>query len=321
MFSLPRLAEIEAAAALIDAHVPPSPVYCWPLLNARAGAELWVKHDNHTAIGSFKLRGALAYVARLRERDPAAGGVVAASRGNFGQAVAYAANKYGLGAAVVVPRGNSPEKNRAIRGLGAELIESGDDFQAALEHSAALAAGRGWHPVPSFHRDLVLGNAGSALAFLRAAPSLDAVCVPIGLGSGICALLAARAALGVRTEVIGVVADRAPAMALSFAAQALVRHPAATRIADGLACSTPDPEAFALIRQGAAGIVRVGEDEIEAAMRAYFADTHNVAEGAAAAALAAVLQQRDRVAGRRIGVVCTGGNVDAAVFARVLGAG
>jgi len=318
MSTLPPRAEIEATAPFINAIVPPTPQYSWPLLNARTGCELWVKHENHTALGSFKMRGLLLYLARLVERSPGLRGVIAATRGNHGQAVAFAARRHGLTATIVVPHGNSVEKNRAMRALGAELIEHGDDFQAALEHSRALAAARGLHPVPSFHADLVLANAVSALAFLQHAPALDHVYVPIGLGSGICAMLAARDALGLATKIVGVVPENAPGIALSFSARELRTHPATTRIADGLACSTPNPDALAAILRGVERMVAVSDDEVEAGMRAYFSDTHNVAEGAAGAGLAAVLRERASVAGQRIGVVFTGGNVDAAVFARVL---
>lgn len=319
--ALPARAEIEALAPAITAVVPTTPHYSWPLLNERTGCELWVKHENHTALGSFKMRGALAYLARLHEREPACPGVIAATRGNHGQAVAFAARRHGLRATLVVPRGNSREKNRAMRALGAELIEHGDDFQSALDHSRQLAAERGLHAIPSFHHDLVAGNAVSALAFMQAAPALDAVYVPIGLGSGICAMLAARDALRLPTRIIGVVADRAPGMALSFEARKAVSHAVSPTIADGLACSTPHPEAFAHVLRGAERVVRVTDEEIESAMRAYFSDTHNAAEGAAAAGLAGVLRERDAVAGQRIGVVCTGGNVDTAVFAHVLAGG
>ena len=317
--ALPSRAEIEALTPAINAVVPPTPQYSWPLLNERAGCELWVKHENHSAVGSFKIRGAVAYMARLREREPGCHGVIAATRGNHGQAVAFAGRRLGLRVVIVVPHGNSAEKNRAMRALGAELIEHGADFQAALEHSQQLAASRQLHAVPSFHRDLVAGNAVSTLNFLNAAPPLDAVYVPIGLGSGICAMLAAREALQRPTRIIGVAADRAPAIALSFAAQRLTSHVVSTRIADGLACSMPNPEALEHILHGVDRIVQVSDDEIESAMRAYFSDTHNVAEGAAGAGLAAVLRDREQVAGKRVGVVFTGGNVDATVFTRVLG--
>jgi threonine dehydratase len=320
MTPLPTLAEIESMAATVNAVVPPTPQFTWPLLNERAGCELWVKHDNHTAIGSFKIRGAVSYVTRLLIREPALPGFVAATRGNFGQAVAFAARLHGAAATIVVPHGNSTEKNRAMRALGAELIEHGDDFQAALEHSEKLAAERGLHWVPSFHSDLVLGNTVSALDFLRHAPPLDCVYVPIGLGSGICAMMAVRDALRLPTQIIGVASERAPAVALSFAARRSIAHAASTRIADGMACSTPNPEALGHIFRGTERMVCVSDDETEAGIRAYFSDTHNVAEGAAGAALAAVMKDCALNAGRRVGVVLTGGNIDAAIFARVLAA-
>lgn len=319
MPTLPTLAEIEAIRTSLEAVVPPTPVYSWPLLNLRTGAALWVKHENHTAIGSFKLRGAVCYFQRLVASGAKFGGVIAATRGNFGQAVAFAARQAGVPATIVVPLGNNPEKNRAMRALGAELIEHGADFQAALVHGEQLARERNLHWVPSFHRDLVLGNAVASVDFLRQAPPLDAVYVPIGLGSGICAVAAARDALGLPTRVVGVASEHAPAIALSFERNAIVTHPATTRIADGMACSTPNPDAFTWIRQSVDRVVRVTDDEVESAMRAYFVDTHNVVEGAAAAALAAVVRERPHCAGKRIGVVCTGGNVDAATFTRVLG--
>jgi threonine dehydratase len=321
MRPLATITEIDSIGVEVDAVVPQTPQFSWPLLNARSGCELWVKHENHTANGSFKIRGAVNYVNRLLEREPSIVGVIAATRGNYGQAVAFAARRRGLSVTIVVPHGNSVEKNKAMRAQGVELIEHGDDFQAALVHTEKLAAARGLHWVPAYHRDLALGNAVSMARFLRSAPPLDCVYIPIGMGSGICALMAARDALGLTTRVIGVAAERAPAIALSFRSKALVTHAADTRVADGMACSTPSGEALALILAGAERIVRVSDDEIEAAMRAYFSDTHNVAEGAAGAALAAVLKDRGSVAGRRVGVVFTGGNVDADAFSRILAAG
>jgi threonine dehydratase len=318
MPNLATLAEIESIAEGINAVVPPTPQFSWPLLNARVGCGLWVKHENHTAIGSFKIRGALNYINQLVDRAPQTRGVVAASRGNFGQAVAFAASRHGLSATIVVPHQNSAEKNRAMRGLGAELIEHGEDFQSALVRSEELARERGLHWVPSFHRDLAWGNAVSMLDFLRNTPPLDWVYIPIGLGSGVCALMSARAALGLPTGIVGVASEQAPAIALSFEHRCLTQFPASTRIADGLACSKPDGEALGAILQGVRRVVRVTDDETEGAMRAYFSDTHNVAEGAAGAALAAILRERREVAGKRIGVVFSGGNVDATTFARVL---
>ncbi len=334
MIPLPTLDEIESAAPLVRAVVPPTPQISWPLLNARAGCEVWLKHENHTPLGAFKVRGGLTYFDALVRREPGLRGVIAATRGNHGQSVAFAARRAGLSVTIVVPHGNSAEKNAAMRALGGELIEHGDDFQAALEHAQYLAATLGLHLVPSFHPDLVRGIAVSALDFLENTPPLDTVYVPIGLGSGICAMLAARDALDLPTRIVGVVSAHdvqeaavfgmcvvsahAPAVALSFAARHAVTHPVSTRIADGLACSTTNPGALEHILHGVERIVRVTDDEVEAAMRVVFTDTHNVAEGAAAAAVAAVLQERAALAGRRIGLVLTGGNVDTSAFARVL---
>jgi threonine dehydratase len=321
MRPLPGLSEIESIEAEMCSVVPPTPQIFWPLLSARAGCELWVKHENHTAIGSFKIRGALNYVHQLMAREPRVPGVIAATRGNFGQAVAFAAARRGIPATIVVPRGNSAEKNRAMRALGADLLEHGEDFQAALVRSRELAAERHLHWVPSFHRDLVWGIAVSALDFLKRAPALDLVYAPIGMGSGVCALIAARDALRLPTRIVGVTSLEAPAIALSYDAGRVVAAAASTRIADGMACSEPDGEALEHILRGAERIVRVSDDQTEAAMRAYFSDTHNAAEGAAGAALAAVLGEGAAVRGKRVGVVFTGGNVDSGTFARVLAAG
>jgi threonine dehydratase len=288
-------------------------------MNARAGAEIWVKHENHSPVGAFKLRGALVYMDWLDRTQPEVKTVIAATRGNHGQAVAFAAARRGLNTSIVVPFGNSREKNRAMRALGADLIEYGDDFQAAFEFAERLAAERGYHRVPSFHELLVHGTGTYALEFLREVPALETVYVPIGLGSSICGMLAARAALGLNPRVVGVVAEKSPSYALSFQAKKLVRHPAETLLGDGLACSVPDPGALAWILEGVDRVVQVSEEEIAAAMAVFFRDTHNVAEGAGAAALAGALKERSLIAGKRIGVVLTGGNVDSDVFARVLG--
>lgn len=317
---LPGIAEIETAARGIAAHCPPTPQYAWPLLAARAGCEVWVKHENHTPIGAFKIRGGLHYLARLRAEGRQPAGLISATRGNHGQSLALAGRLHGLPVTIVVPHGNSREKNASMRALGAELIEAGDDFDAARLHAVALAAARELEMVPSFHRDLVCGVATYALEFLRAAPPLDTVYVAIGMGSGICGLIVARDGLGLATEIVGVVADGAPAYALSFAAGEVVSTAQAQTIADGVACRVPSAEALALITRGAARIVTVGEAAIVQAMRAYYTDTHNLAEGAGAVALAALLQERERQVGRRVGLVLSGGNVDAAVFASVLAA-
>ena len=313
-------AALEDAAALVHKVVAPTAQHCWPLLSARAGAEVWVKHENHTATGAFKLRGGLVYVDGLRRREPGVTGVIAATRGNHGQSVAFAARRAGLRAVIVVPHGNSREKNAAMAALGAELVEHGHDFQAAYEHAQALAAERRLHPFPSFDDALVQGVASYSLEFLSAVPDLDIVYVPIGLGSGICGVIAARDALGRKTEVVGVVAENAPAYSLSFKAKKPVSTNSADTMADGMACRVPVADAVERINRGAARIVEVSEREIEAAMRHYFTDTHNVAEGAGAAPLAAALKERARIAGKKIGLVLSGGNVDRDVFARVIAA-
>lgn len=312
------LSDLDAAAAVVYGAIEPTPQRRWPLLDARCGTAVWVKHENQTPIGAFKVRGALVYFDDLLRRDPSVKGVVAATRGNHGQAVAFAARRYGIPAAAVVPHGNSRSKNRAMVALGAELIEQGHDFQASLEAAAGIAAARGWHPFPSFHRGLAFGAATYSLELLRATPELDSLYVPIGLGSGICGAIAVRDALGHRARIVGVVSSAAPAYARSLERGAVVSHAVSTRIADGMACRTPVAEALDAIRAGTERIVEVTDDEIEEAMRAVFCDTHNVVEGAGAAGLAAVLKDRDRLRGREIGTVFSGANVDPDVFGRVL---
>lgn len=312
------LANIEAAAALVYRSLPPTPQYCWPLLSARAGTEVWVKHENHTPIGAFKVRGGLVYIDDLARRTPRPSGVITATRGNHGQSVAYAARAAGLRCIVVVPEGNSVEKNRAMEAFGAELIVHGHDFNAAYDHAQSRAEAEGLHILPSYHPLLIAGVATYSLEFLRAVPDLDAVYVPIGLGSGISGMIAARDALGLRTEVIGVVAAGAPTYARSFAARRPVATNAAETMADGLAVRIPNPEAVDLICRGASRVVAVDDDQIRDAMRVYFADTHNVVEGAGAAPLAAFLHERDQMAGRKVGLILSGGNVDTAVYRDVL---
>ena len=315
---LPALAELEAAAAVVHAVMPPTPQYCWPLLCRRAGAEVWVKHENHTPIGAFKVRGGLVYMQALRREQPDVAGVIAATRGNHGQSVAFAAARAGLAAVIIVPHGNSVEKNEAMGALGAELIEHGHDFQAAYEYAMELAAERRLHALRSFHPWLVAGVGSYALELFRAVADIDTVYVPIGLGSGICGTIAARDALGVKTKVVGVVAENAAAYALSFAKKAAVSTNSADTIADGMACRVPDESALAAIFKGADRIVRVSEGAIKAAMRHYFTDTHNVVEGAGAGSLAALLEERERMAGKRVALILSGGNIDRPLYAGVL---
>jgi threonine dehydratase len=313
------LNDLETAAQVVYKAMSATPQQRWPLLDTRCGTAVWVKHENQTPVGAFKVRGGLVYFDHLRSTDPGVPGVVAATRGNHGQSVAFAARRYSIPAAVVVPHGNSTGKNRAMRALGAELIEQGHDFQSALEAAAAIAADRGWHMVPSFDPLLVRGVASYALELFRAVPHLDTLYVPIGLGSGICGAIAARDALGLRTTIVGAVSSAAPAYARSLELGRAVSHDTTTRIADGMACRTPVPEALSLIQSGAERLVEVTDDEIEDAMRALFEDTHNVVEGAGAAALAAVIKDRHRVQGRTVAIVLSGGNVDMEPFGRILG--
>ena len=315
------LNEIEAAAALVHAAMPPTAQYAWPLLSRRTGCETWVKHENHTPTGAFKVRGGLVYMDGLKRRSPRTSGAVSATRGNHGQSIALAAARNGIAATIVVPLGNSVEKNAAMRAFGAELVEAGHDFDAAKDAAMKLAGERGLAMVPSFHRDLVAGVASYALELFRTAPPLDTVYVPIGLGSGICGTIAVRDALGLGTKIVGVVSTEAPAYALSFAAGNVVATNSADTMADGMAVRGPDAEALTIILKGAERIVQVSDAEIGAAMRAYYEDTHQLTEGAGAAALAALLQDRDRFAGKRVGLVLSGGNIDRPVYLRILAGG
>ena len=311
------LGELEAAADLVHTHMPPTPQYVWPLLCQRTGAEVWVKHENHTPTGAFKVRGGLVYMDALRQSGAAPAGVVTATRGNHGQSIARAAAAAGFASTILVPRGNSVEKNAAMRAFGAELIEFGRDFDEARDEAHRLARERNLHFVPSFDPALVKGVATYALELFRAA-ELDAVLVPIGMGSGICGVIAARDLMGLKTDVIGVVAQNAPCIALSFDAGRPVPTNSASTFADGMACRVPDAQALAVIMQGAAGIVQVSEDEIAEAMRLYYATTHNLVEGAGAAPLAALMREMPRHAGRRVGLIASGGTIDAHAFAAVL---
>jgi threonine dehydratase len=308
------LNQLEQAHAIVTAAMPPTPAHAWPLLAQRLGARVVVKHENHTPIGAFKVRGGLTYLERLKREQPDTPGIISATRGNHGQSLAFAANRHGVPAVIYVPRGNSVEKNRAMRAFGAKLVEYGDDFQAAREEAYREAERAGLHIVPAFHRDLVLGVATYALELFRAAPDLDLLYVPIGQGSGICGCILARDLLGLRCEIVGVQSTEAPAYALSFASGTLVKTNSSDTLADGMATRVPDEDALAIIRKGASRIVQVSDDEIAAAIRALWADTHNLAEGAGAAALAAALQEKHRIQGRRVGLVLSGGNIDLDLF-------
>jgi len=311
MFTLPAL---EAALALVHQSFAGTPQFAWPLLAARSGAEIWVKHENHTPTGAFKLRGGLIYMERLKRERPAVRGVVSATRGNHGQSLAWAGRRYGVPVTIVIPQGNSTEKNAAMRGFGAHLVEHGTDFEAARAEAERIAATQGLEFAPSFAPDLVTGVATWALELFRAAPPLDALYVPIGLGSGICGAIRTRDLLGLKTEIVGVQSAGADCYARSIAAGRRVVLDRADTLADGVAVRMPDETALDIVRQGVARIVTVSDAEVAEAIRAYWTDTHNLAEGAGAAPLAALLAERGRIGGRRVGVVLTGGNIDLALF-------
>ncbi|MGJ4943427.1 threonine dehydratase [Bradyrhizobium sp. HKCCYLS1011] len=308
------LAELEGAHAIVSAAVPPTPAHAWPLLAQRLGTHVVVKHENHTPAGAFKVRGGLTYVDRLKRAHPDTRGLITATRGNHGQSVAFAGRRHGLPVTIYVPKGNSVEKNRAMAAFGAELIEHGHDFQEAREEAIRHAARDGLQMVPSFHPDIVLGVATYALELFRAAPDLDLLYVPVGQGSGTCGCILARDLLGLKTEIVGVQSTEAPSYALSFAARTVVATNSANTHADGLATRSPDADALAIILKGASRIVQVTDAEIADAIRILWTDTHNLAEGAGAAPLAAALQEKGRLAGKRVGLVLSGGNIDLDLF-------
>jgi threonine dehydratase len=315
---LPSLADIEAAATVVYRDFPPTPQYRWGLLSERLGTECWLKHENHTPVGAFKIRGGLTYFDQLARRGPLPREVISATRGNHGQSMGWAARRHGVACTIVVPRGNSLEKNAAMRALGVTLVEHGDDFQEAREHALHLAQERGAHMVPSFHPDLLRGVATYWWEFLRAVPQLDVVYVPIGQGSGACSAIAAKRALGHGVRIVGVVSRHATTYADSIAAGRVIEAPVTTQLADGMACRVADQAALDILIPHLDHVVQVSDTEVAAAMRALFTDTHNVAEGAGAAALAAALQEQGSLRGQCVGLALTGGNVDAPVFSEVL---
>jgi threonine dehydratase len=314
----PSRQKIENACQIVYEAMPPTPQYCWPLLSQRAGCEVWLKHENYGPLGAFKIRSALAYFRRFREAGGAARVAVTATRGNFGQAVAFAARREGMDAVVYVPYGNSPGKNRAMQSLGATVVEHGEDFQEARQAACRFAEAEGCHYVPSLHEWLVEGTATYSWELFRAVEGIDVAFVPIGLGSGILGMCAARQALGVKTEIVGVVSAHARAYYDSFLRREVVVSPAGTRLADGIAVPAPDAVALELICANVSHVVMVTDDEVAAAMRAVFDDTHNIAEGAGAAAVAAMLKERDGLRGKRVAAVLSGGNVDREMFAEIL---
>jgi threonine dehydratase len=315
LFSMDDLAH---ATALVRGFVPPTPAYPWPLLASRTGLTVFVKHENHTPAGAFKIRGGLVYAEALRRAGRMPEGFVTATRGNHGQSAAFAAARNGIPCLIVVPHGNSPEKNAAMRSFGAELLIAGADFDESRGIAMRIAGERNYHFVPSFHPEIVKGVATYAYELLNGVPDLAAVYVPIGMGSGICGLITVRDLLGLKTEIVGVIAENAPAFALSFEAGKPVPTDSARTFADGLACRDPQPDALAIIRSGAARILRLSEAEIAEAIRIYYSDTHNLAEGAGAAPLAGLLKETERYTGKRVATILSGGNIDAPLMAEVL---
>lgn len=310
---LPAIEEINAAASVVYRHFSPTPQYAWPLLREHCNCDIWVKHENHTPIGSFKLRGGLVYMEHQKSKA-----IIAATRGNHGQAVAYAAKTNDATATIVVPHGNSREKNAAMIGLGAKLIEHGRDFNESLDYANDLAQKQELHFFPSFARNLYLGASTYGLELFQAVPKLDAVYVPIGLGSGICGVIAAREALGLNTEVVGVVAENAAAYAHSFDSKTMKETDSANTFADGMAVRVPNADALEIIFKHVARVIQVSENEIENAIRLYYTATHNVVEGAGASTLAAVIQEGSRIAGKRVAVVASGGNIDTGLYSSIL---
>jgi threonine dehydratase len=314
-FSLSSLRE---AQAMVHEQVAPTPQYAWPLLAERLGCELWVKHENHTPTGAFKVRGAITYIDWLRRTHPDVTGIITATRGNHGQAQVRAARAAGLQATIVVPHGNAREKNAAMRAFGAELIEHGDDFDSAKAEAQARAAQYGLTMVPAYHDELVRGVASYGLELFDAVPDIDTVYVPVGCGSGLCGTIAARDALGLKTKVVGVVSAHVDAAKRSFEAGRLIASDTAHTFADGIAVCTPVQAALDYFGSRAERFVAVTDDEVAEAIRVLWQDTHNLAEGAGAAAMAAAMQEAERMRGKRIAVILSGGNCDQSQAAEIL---
>ena len=313
--------DLRDAADLVYTQMAPTPQYAWPQLAARVGCEVWVKHENHTPTGAFKVRGGITFIDWLKRTHPEIKGICTATRGNHGQSQARAAIAAGLTAKVYVPHGNSVEKNEAMRAFGAELIEHGNDFEDAREEAIRVADRDGLMIVPPFHEELVRGVATYAYELLTAVPDLDTIYVPIGCGSGICGTILARDALGAKAEVVGVVSEHAQTAKLSVEAGKLIETPTATTFADGMAVRIPVPAAYDIYSQGAARILAVSEDEVADAIRIYYRDIHNLAEGAGAAPLAALMQERSRMQNKKVAVILCGGNIDTDWFTTILSGG
>jgi threonine dehydratase len=313
-----EMTELAQAAELVHRVIPPTPQYAWPKLARRIGCSIWVKHENHTPTGAFKVRGGLVYLDRLMRAQPKVPGVISATRGNHGQSISFAAARAGIPATIYVPFGNSPDQNASMMAFGATVVEFGKDFDEARHEAHRVAGERGLHFIPSFHRDLVAGVASYGLELFQAVSDLDTVYVGVGMGSGICSLITVRDLLGLQTEIVGVNAAKAASSALSFKAGRVVTTPSALTFADGLATREPNPDAIEIICRGAARVLEVSEDEMSAAVRVYFDDTHQVVEGAGAAPLAALMQESGRMANKKVALIMTGGNIERGRLIQIL---
>lgn len=314
----PSFEDALRARELVMQHLRRTPTWSYPALSRELGCELFIKHENHQPIGAFKVRGGISLMASLSDLERGRG-VVAATRGNHGLSLAYAARLFGTRAVIVVPHGNNPEKNEAMRALGAELVEYGRDFDEACQQAERLVASQGLRYIHSAEEPAMLaGVASLGIELFEDVPDLDYVFVPVGLGSGICGICLARGVLSPRTQVVGVQAERAPSIYLSWKQKRLVTTESADTFADGLATRVPAELTLEVIQRDVADFVAVGEGAIAWAIRDLLRYTHNLAEGAGAAPLAAIRERRDWVRGKRVAMIMSGGNIDTATLKRVL---
>jgi len=305
-----NLDELHQAKELIHTVMPATPAYNWPQINSNTGCNVWVKHENHTPTTAFKVRGGIYLLDKLSRSKNKPPGIISATRGNHGQSLSFSGASKGIPVVIVAPECNSADQNRAIKSFGAKLILHGVDFEASRQYSHKLQEENGYFHVPPFCRDLVIGVATYALEFMSAVKDLDTIYVPVGMGSGICGLIKTRDLLGLKTKIVGVVAEGAPTFYQSFQAGHIIPTSEANTIADGVATSSPMEEGFEIIKHGAERIVKVSDQQIAEAMYQYYKFTHNLAEGAGATALAALNKEKQLMAGKKVGVILTGGNID-----------
>ncbi len=314
----PGFEDVLRAREVVSRHLPRTPAWTYPALNAELGFELWIKHENHQPVGAFKVRGGVNLLASLAP-DERARGVIAATRGNHGLSVAWAARRFDVHATIVVPHGNNPEKNEAMRALGAELVEHGRDFDEAREQVETLVKQHGYRYVHSANEPLLIaGVATAALELFEDVSGLDALFVPVGLGSGVCGAALARAEKSPATRLIGVQAERAPAIWRSWLERRPVSTASADTFADGLATRVPAELTLRLMLRDLDDFLLVSEAAMARAVADLLRFTHNLAEGAGAAPLAAAQTLRERLAGRRVAMILSGGNIDTATLRRVL---